>query len=125
MRPFSTIGWRTVVRGGLVHADAGTSSNPTTERSSGTRSPLACAAVTTPIAAISLIARTPVGRCFPFGSESKARAPAAPEMPARTECGAGAPAAGADDRQPARGAADGGVRSTEDRGGGRSGGGDV
>src|SRR5207253_2473180 len=29
---------------------------------------------------------------FPLGSESKARAPAATEMPAMTECGAGTPA---------------------------------
>src|SRR5438309_4041605 len=91
-RPFSTIGWCTVVSGGLVHADAGTSSNPTTERSSGTRCPLAWAAVTTPIAAISLMASTPVGRRLPLGSDSKALAPAATEMPAMTECGAGTPA---------------------------------
>src|SRR5207245_1942581 len=91
-RPFSTIGCRTVVSGGLVHAEAGTSSNPTTERSSGTRRPLAWAAATTPIAAMSLIARTPVGRRLALGSDSKALAPAATEMPAVTVCGGGRPA---------------------------------
>src|SRR2546429_7912052 len=44
-RPFSTIGWRTVVRGGVVHAGAGTASDPTTRKSARTRSPLARAAV--------------------------------------------------------------------------------
>src|SRR2546429_8441877 len=44
-RPFSTIGWRTVVRGGVGPAGAGTSSNPTTEKSAGTRGPNARGAV--------------------------------------------------------------------------------
>src|SRR5690348_11055568 len=55
-RPFSTMGWRTVVSGGLVHDEAGTSSYPTTESSWGTRMPAAWAADMTPIAVISLIA---------------------------------------------------------------------
>src|SRR5260370_5048020 len=92
-RPFSTIGWRTVVSGGLVHAEAGTSSNPTTDRSSGTRSPADWAADITPMAAMSLIASTPVGRRLPFGIDSNARAPAGTEIPATTTCGSGAPAA--------------------------------
>src|SRR5919109_2083879 len=38
-RPFSTIGWRTVVSGGVVQDEGGKSSEPTTENSSGTRLP--------------------------------------------------------------------------------------
>src|SRR6266581_8549622 len=82
--PFSTIGWRTVVSGGLVHAAAGMSSNPTTDRSSGMCNPADCAADIRPIAVISLIASTAVGRRLPLGSDSKARAPAATEVPAVT-----------------------------------------
>src|SRR2546428_7952126 len=81
-RPFSTIGWRTVVSGGVVHPEAGTASNPTPQRASGTRSPLARAAVTTPIAAMSLIARTPGRRRLPFGRDAKGPAPPATRMPA-------------------------------------------
>ena len=44
-----------------------------------------------PIAAMSLMASTAVGRRLPFGSDSKARAPAATDVPAVTVCGAGAP----------------------------------
>src|SRR5256885_16421090 len=38
-RPFSTIGWRTAVRGGLVHGEPGTPPNPPTETSSGRQRP--------------------------------------------------------------------------------------
>src|SRR2546426_12824378 len=61
-RPFSTIGWRTVVSGGLVHAEAGPASHPTTGRASGNRRPLARAGGATPIAAPCLVPRAPRGR---------------------------------------------------------------
>src|SRR6266513_1608858 len=89
-RPLSTIGWRTVVSGGFVHADNGRSSKPTTERSSGTRMPAVWAAFMTPIAAMSLMTSTPVGRLAPEGRDSKARTPAPTEMPAVTASGGGA-----------------------------------
>src|SRR6267378_3270871 len=83
-RPFSTIGCLTVVSGGLVQAALCMKSTPTTERSAGTLRPAALAAPRTPIAAMSLIASTAVGRRFPLGNDSKARAPAAMVAPAVT-----------------------------------------
>src|SRR3989442_10644816 len=38
-RPFSTIGWRTVVSGGVVHPEAGTSSDPPPPRASRNPTP--------------------------------------------------------------------------------------
>src|SRR5260370_24273843 len=75
-RPFSTIGWRTVVSGGLVHAEAGTSSNPTTHRSPGPPSPADWPADMTPLAAMPLIASTPPGRRLPLATDSTPRRPA-------------------------------------------------
>src|SRR5256885_12816793 len=54
-RPFSTIGWRTVVSGGVVHAQAGPSSHPTTEKAPRTPRPPPPAAVTAPPRAQSLL----------------------------------------------------------------------
>src|SRR5260370_6259444 len=81
-RPFSPIGWRTVVSPGWAQAAIGRSSKPTTDRSSGTRTPACWAAAITPIAAMSLIASTAVGRRRPAHKRRNAFAPPAQGPPA-------------------------------------------
>ena len=60
--PFAPTSWRTVVDRGARRLAAGLSSNPTTERSSGTASPSSAAASTTPNASTSEKHSTAVGR---------------------------------------------------------------
>ena len=60
-RPMSVSGWRTVVRGGSVAIAEGMSSKPTTERSSGTRIPRACATARTSFAEMSFAAKIALG----------------------------------------------------------------
>ena len=61
MRPISSKGWRTVVIAGTVIREIVTSSNPTTERSSGTPMPRARASCRTATAMSSLHAKIAVG----------------------------------------------------------------
>ncbi|GAB3874423.1 hypothetical protein GCM10027610_143140 [Dactylosporangium cerinum] len=71
-RPFASTSWRTVVSAGRIRAARGLSSNPITDRSSGTRKPRSYAAWTTPCAMASEKHSTAVGR----GSDSRmSRAP--------------------------------------------------
>ena len=59
--PISISGCRTVVSGGITSDASGMSSKPTTERSSGTRSPASRAALMAPNAAVSAEVKMAVG----------------------------------------------------------------
>ena len=73
--PISRNGCRTVVSGGEAYRASWVSSNPTTDRSCGTRSPRALAASTTPAATSSHAANTAVGGA---GSANSAAVPSTP-----------------------------------------------
>lgn len=75
-RPISTTGCRTVVSGGAEDAAAELSSNPTTDRSCGTRSPCRCADARTPSAIESEAANTAVGGSGSSRSSSPIARPA-------------------------------------------------
>ena len=61
-RPFARKSWRIVVSAGSMAVASGMSSKPITDRSSGTRSPRCCAALTTAAAMRSEKQITAVGR---------------------------------------------------------------
>src|SRR5262249_31686495 len=75
--PLFTRGWWIVVRLGVTTAAAGTSSIPTTERSSGTCRPASRAAPSTPIASWSESVRMPVGGSLRSSISSAIAAPPA------------------------------------------------
>src|SRR5207244_4704566 len=89
----SSIGCSTVVRAGFVQRVASIPSKPTTESSSGTRTPCAAASCRTPTAIRSLEQITPVGRCArPNNSRSASRPPSTVNSPCATSPSASRPA---------------------------------
>ena len=75
-RPLAAPSWRMVVSGGVMRLARGTSSKPTTERSSGTDTPSRDAPRTTPYAVASEKHSTAVGRSRRPNSTSAAASPA-------------------------------------------------
>src|SRR5215210_3200480 len=98
----SSIGCSIVVRGGSTHDAASIPSNPTTEMSSGTRSPASRASCTTPIAIRSLEQMTPVGG-FGFRSRERSaqRPPSSEKSPCATRPSASTPASRSASSRPA------------------------